>query len=234
MNNKNSSPFRAATLPTGFAELDVRLPGGGWPRGALTEIVAERLSVGELRLLTPAAARLTREGRWLALIAPPCGSAAAMLAAQGANPARLIVMRPESAQEKLRVCEQVLRAGHCGMVLCWPGALTDRDARQLALAAASSGTAGFLLHNGQAVRASAAALRLVLAGRGSRAAVRILQQGDGVTPLATPVMLDLFMGVSGAPRRPALSGGYEARAIPIARHSRHFSTGSTALSVGIV
>ena len=26
-------------LPTGFAELDKQLPGGGWPRGALTEIV---------------------------------------------------------------------------------------------------------------------------------------------------------------------------------------------------
>jgi len=201
MPNKNNNITRATALPTGFAELDVRLPGNGWPRGALTEIIAERLSVGELRLLTPAAARLTREGRWLALVAPPCGSAAAMLAAQGANPARMIVMRPESSPEKLRVCEQVLRAGHCGMVLFWPGALTERDARQLAQAAADNGTAGFLLHNGQTVRASAATLRLALAGRGSRAAVRILQHGDGAAPLAAPVLLDLFMGASGAPRR---------------------------------
>lgn len=199
-NNNNNTP-RAAALPTGFAELDVRLPGSGWPRGALTEIIAERLSVGELRLLTPAAARLTREGRWLALIAPPCGSAAAMFAAQGVNPARMIVMRPETTQEKLRVCEQVLRAGHCGMVLFWPGALAEREARQLRQAAADSGTAGFLLHNGQPARASAATLRLALAGRGSRAAVRILQHSDGATPPAGPVMLDLFMGVSGAPRR---------------------------------
>ena len=29
------------TLPTGFAELDEQLPGGGWPRGALTEILLE-------------------------------------------------------------------------------------------------------------------------------------------------------------------------------------------------
>ncbi|MGH8617322.1 MAG: translesion DNA synthesis-associated protein ImuA [Burkholderiales bacterium] len=200
MHNNNNNT--TSTLPTGFAELDVRLPGGGWPRGALTEIVAERLSVGELRLLTPAAARLTREGRWLALIAPPCGSAAAMLAAQGANPARLIVMRPERPQETLRVCEQVLRAGHCGMVLCWPGTLSEHDARKLAQAAADSGTAGFLLHNGQAMRASTAALRLSLAGRGSRATVRILQPATGPAPVVmAPVTLDLFMGVSGIARR---------------------------------
>jgi len=205
MPDNNNNTARVAALSTGFAELDVRLPGGGWPRGALTEIIAERLSVGELRLLTPAAARLTREGRWLALIAPPCGSAAAMLAAQGANPARLLVMRPETAQEKLRVCEQVVRAGHCGMVLFWPGALSERDARTLAQAAASSGTAGFLLHTGQAARASAATLRLSLAGRGSRAAVRILQAGDGSVPIAAPVMLDLFMGNTGAGRHPLVS-----------------------------
>jgi protein ImuA len=29
----------AAALPTGFASLDRRLPGGGWPGGALTEIL---------------------------------------------------------------------------------------------------------------------------------------------------------------------------------------------------
>src|SRR5262245_63261238 len=56
------------SVPTGFAELDAWLPGGGWPAGAITEIHVERTGIGELQLVMPAAARLTRSGRWLALI----------------------------------------------------------------------------------------------------------------------------------------------------------------------
>ena len=29
----------ASVLPTGFARLDAELPGGGWPCGALTELL---------------------------------------------------------------------------------------------------------------------------------------------------------------------------------------------------
>jgi hypothetical protein len=51
----------ADVLPTGFAELDEQLPGGGWPRGALTEILIEREGIGELRL------RLEATGNGLAV-----------------------------------------------------------------------------------------------------------------------------------------------------------------------
>jgi hypothetical protein len=44
-------------VPTGFAELDRELPGGGWPRGGLTEILPLRRGIGELSLLLPALAR---------------------------------------------------------------------------------------------------------------------------------------------------------------------------------
>jgi cell division inhibitor SulA len=224
MNNNNipQPPAAARHLSTGFAELDVRLPGGGWPVGALTEVFTERLSVGELRLMMPAAARVTREGRWLALIAPPCGSVAAMLAAHGANLARLIVMQPETPQEKLRVCEQVLRAGNCGMVLFWPGVSGGRELLKLALAAANSGTAGFLFHSGPATPASPATLRLTLAGRGSRAVVRILRDRDA----PVPVTLDLFMGMSGAgrPRADGIAPG-----LPLHRPPAALAAASRAL-----
>lgn len=42
-----------AVLPTGFAALDAELPGGGWPAGALIELLADRPGVGELSLLLP-------------------------------------------------------------------------------------------------------------------------------------------------------------------------------------
>ena len=63
-------------IATGFAELDEFLPGGGWPRGAITEIFVDGYGVGELALLMPALAALTRKDparaeKWVAWIAPP-------------------------------------------------------------------------------------------------------------------------------------------------------------------
>ena len=59
-------------VPTGFAELDRELPGGGWPRGGLTEILPLRRGIGELSLLLPALARLSSdELAWLVCVAPP-------------------------------------------------------------------------------------------------------------------------------------------------------------------
>ena len=51
-----------ATIPSGYPELDAELPGGGWPRGGLSEFLVERSSVGELSLLLPALACLSRDG----------------------------------------------------------------------------------------------------------------------------------------------------------------------------
>ena len=36
----------APTFATGFARLDAELPGGGWPRGALTELLPEQTGIG--------------------------------------------------------------------------------------------------------------------------------------------------------------------------------------------
>ena len=61
-----TSVARTEVLPTGFAALDERLPGGGWPRSGLIEILVSRFGVGELTLLLPVLAALTRRpmARW--------------------------------------------------------------------------------------------------------------------------------------------------------------------------
>jgi RecA/RadA recombinase len=61
----------AKPSPSGHAELDAELPGGGWPRGNLTEILVDRSGLGEMTLLLPALARLSAEGGWLALVRRP-------------------------------------------------------------------------------------------------------------------------------------------------------------------
>ena len=55
--------------PTGHAALDQLLPQRGWPRRALTELLLPADGIGELALLMPTLARLSREGGTLALIA---------------------------------------------------------------------------------------------------------------------------------------------------------------------
>ncbi len=53
---------RDAVLPTGFDTLDAELPGGGWPKRVLTELLLPHPGVGELRLLAPALAALAPGG----------------------------------------------------------------------------------------------------------------------------------------------------------------------------
>ena len=38
-------------VPSGFKVLDAQLPGGGWPRRALTELLLPQPGIGEIRLL---------------------------------------------------------------------------------------------------------------------------------------------------------------------------------------
>ena len=91
--------FADATLPaigSGFAQLDHELPGGGWPRGALTELLCDGAGQGEIALLLPALKQLCAEhdgeGGWLILIAPPYPLHAGALAAAGVPLERVLIV----------------------------------------------------------------------------------------------------------------------------------------------
>ena len=58
-------------LPSGFPRLDAQLPGGGWPRRGLTELLLPHPGVGEMRLLGPVLAQVLAEGRLAMLFDPP-------------------------------------------------------------------------------------------------------------------------------------------------------------------
>jgi hypothetical protein len=123
--------------PTGFAPLDAQLPGGGWPLGALSEILYERPGVGELSLALPLLARLTRAGRWTAFVAPPFTPYAPALAQAGLDLSRVLVVEPPEPAQALWVAEQLLRAG-AGAVLSWSRTSDLQVLRRLQLAAETS------------------------------------------------------------------------------------------------
>ena len=98
-----------ATISSGHPELDAELPGGGWPRGNLTEFLVDRGGLGELSLLLPALAQLSAAGGWLALVAPPWLPHAPAWAAAGVVPERLVVVR--AGRQAAWCLEQWLASG---------------------------------------------------------------------------------------------------------------------------
>jgi len=149
--------------PSGFAALDAHLPGGGWPIGAIAELMPELAGIGELRLVAPALAALARTGRYIAWIAPPLLPYAPGLAGTGLPLERVLIIRTRDLKESLWAMEQTLRCPLFGAVLGWPASITDRNVRRLQLAAEAGGSLGILYRPPPAARElSPAALRLRL------------------------------------------------------------------------
>lgn len=175
-----------AGIATGHANLDRQLYGGGWPRAAMTELLLSQPGCGELRLLLPLLAALTRQRRWLLWIDPPFIPYPPALLAGGVALEQLVVVRPADRRQWLWACAQALRAPGIGAVLCWPGAhqLRYAELRRLQVAAGAAQCCGFLLRDARAQdQASPCALRLRLntrlAGAGSELVIDILKQRGG-------------------------------------------------------
>jgi hypothetical protein len=180
----------APAVPTGFAELDRELPGGGWPAGALTELLGRREGIGELQLVLPALAALSWAGKRIVWLAPPHLPYAPALAAAGIDLAHLAVVRAPGRRDALWAAEQVLRAGSCHALLAWfPGARYE-ELRRLAVAAEASRAWAVLFRPPEAAHsASPAALRLSLETAGNVLSVHILKRrgAPAAAPIALPV-----------------------------------------------
>lgn len=148
-----------AVLPTGHAALDAQLPGGGWPLGAMVEILQAQSSQNEWRLLLPALAR-SNPGPVVLVGSPhmPFGPA---LAAQGLAPERLLWITAIQPAERLWACEQALRCAEVAAVLAWlPQARAD-PLRRLQMAASEHAKLLFVMRPARAQsESSPAVLRL--------------------------------------------------------------------------
>lgn len=151
-------------LQTGYPRLDTALHEGGWPLGALTELLPRVPGQGELSLLAPALREVLRRPGWLVLVTPPGLPHAPGWAATGVSVERLLVLRPGTPRDWLWAVDQAARAGQPA-VLAWPGrvALDGKHLRRLQLAAEEGG--GLLVLSRRPARAEApspAALRVRL------------------------------------------------------------------------
>jgi protein ImuA len=181
-----SAARRVEVLPTGYAALDACLPGGGWPRTGLIEILVPRFGVGELYLLLPALADLTRRpaARWCVWVTPPLEPYAPALTAHGAILERMLVVSPAGrsvAREELWAFEQTLGSGASDIALAWAArSPRPRGIRRLHLAAERGKTLGVLFRPHRAAQESSAAiLRLTVESRPSGARVTLLKSRGG-------------------------------------------------------
>ena len=203
------------SIPTGFAELDAQLPGGGWPRAALTELLTNQRGIGELRLLLPALARLSKDDKWLVLVAPPHRPFAPGFESLGVNLARLVVVETRSDGESLWAAERCLRSGSCAAVLAWPGSGIRTSLRRLQLAAEEGKSLGVVFGpTRNAAYPSPAPLRIQLAAGRDRLELQILKRrGGGWAP---PLSLDLERPASlGRPESDAEAGASTSPAEPM-------------------
>ena len=193
---RGRSVARMEALATGFASLDQALPGQGWPRAGLIEVLIARLGVGELNLLLPALAALTRlaSARWCAWISPPFEPFAPTLTAHGLALDRVFVTRGDSP---MWAFEQALGSGACEAVLGWAsrnqarpakrerksrasGELRAKDIRRLQLAAEKGHTLGVLFRPRRAANeSSSAVLRVVVEPAEQGARVTLLKSRGG-------------------------------------------------------
>lgn len=209
----STAPIRV--LATGSAALDAQLPGGGWPVGALTEVLQSDGVHCEWRLLLPALARCGRGA--VVLVGAPYVPFAPALEAQGLAVHRLLWMAAQTPAQRLWTAEQALRCAEVDAVLAWlPAGRADTvrtdQLRRLQMAASEYSKLLFVMRPVAArADASPAVLRLQVGGDAQRVdalEVQLLKRrgppcDQPLTLQACPAQLSMLLAVVGQSlRRP--------------------------------
>lgn len=196
---RRGDAFAAAPAPvlaTGFPRLDAELPGGGWPRGELIELLAEHEGIGELGLLLPALAALTAAGQTVVLVAPPHAAHAPAWAAAGIRLDALRLVFPRRPRDALWAGVESLRCGGVAATLLWlDGLFRDglpaNSLRRLQVAAGEGGGGAFCFRPARlAAAASPAPLRLRLQGAGRQLRVQVFKRRG--PPARQALLLDVL------------------------------------------
>lgn len=219
---RGDSLARAALpgVPSGFAALDAELPGGGWPRGGLVELLPARQGIGELSLLMPALAQVSaNELSWVVCVAPPLPPYAPAWAAAGVALSRLLVTRAVGG-DAAWACARALDAEGVGALVAW---LPESDAgtlRRLQLLAEKSRTLIFLFRPAAAARESSPAplrIGVTAANDPGCLTLRLIKRRGGA--LESPLELDMARpapsphAVAGPPPSAAVARSLPAAAV---------------------
>lgn len=134
-------------IKTGFTALDELLPGGGWPAGALTDLLITQAGIGEIQFLKAAfqaALSSNQSSSPIFFVNPPHAPNAICWRNWDLPLDRLIWIRSKKVQDASWVAEQILRSHHCTALVCWLDPIRSSDLRKLHLLAQASGSLFFL------------------------------------------------------------------------------------------
>jgi hypothetical protein len=137
---KNRDVYRS-----GLKELDNFLPGGGWPRIGLIEIIVKHYGLGELQILMPLMRNLTTHDKLLLWICPPYKICTSTLIKAGIDIEKLLIINSEvRTKDALWAAEQALQTQEFGIVLLWRNDVTRSALHRLLLATKNNKTLGVL------------------------------------------------------------------------------------------
>jgi protein ImuA len=186
----------AHTLDTGYAALNAVLPGGGWPQGALVEVLQPQAGLHEWGLVAPVLAGLqaASPGKLLVLAGAPCQPFGAALAARQLDMSRLLRVQParDDGPALLWATREALQCADVAAVLAWLPDVRSAHLRRLQIAAHAHHKLLFVFRTPRAQHESSPApLRLLVEGAAGEAgtlSVHVFKRRG--PPLALPLLLD--------------------------------------------
>ncbi len=239
----------AGYVASGIDALDAVL-GGGLPRGAMVEVFGQE-GVGKTSLALALSAAVQREGGVVAWIDVERALQPAYAARAGIDPNRMLLSRPEDAEEALELVEALARSGEVALIVVdsvaalvprqeaersldddapgGPGRLLSRALPRLALALYDSGCSALFVNQVRRELADTGAYVATGGGTALRhyAAVRLEvaaagpSKGDG-QHAGAPVRVEVVKSRYGAPGQQALLA---------LRYGRGFATDPSPLTL---
>jgi len=110
----------------------LELPNGGWPRSSLVELLVQQHGIGEMQLLKPVLAALSRQQR-VAFVQPPYLPHTMAFKAWQLLDKNVLWLRPKTSADALWAAEQTLKNGSCGAVVLWQSNVRPESLRRLNL-----------------------------------------------------------------------------------------------------
>jgi protein ImuA len=179
-------------VDTGYAALNRVLPGGGWPQGALIEVLQPQAGLHEWGLLAPAlaAVQLAAPGQLMVLVGAPYLPFGPALGARQFVMQRLLCVQAQGPA-LLWATREALQCADVASVLAWLPEARSAHLRRLQIAAQAHNKLLFVFRSLRARHESSPApLRLLLEGAVSEQGnllVHVLKRRG--PPLASPVLL---------------------------------------------
>lgn len=207
------------TIDTGYAALSAELPGGGWPVGALVELLVQQPGIGEMRLLNPALVASSK--RPVALLQAPHMPNGLAFAYLGVPLDKLMMLRAPKTADALWCAERVLNARSCGALLIWQQHIRSEALRRLHLAAQATETLLILVRPLAAAQdSSPATLRLGVRPTDGGIVVDVIKRRGPTRTDQLSIHLQpspILLSPHGRVRRhlpaPALAGGVSAEVL---------------------